>query len=46
MNHSALIEKYKTCKSSKEISVMQDTILKELEQSYQESREAQGGYTF
>lgn len=32
------LEKYKTCASAEEVAAMQDTILAELENSYEESR--------
>lgn len=34
----AYLEKYRTCKSSEEVAAMQDTILAELANSYEESR--------
>lgn len=37
-----LIDKYRTCNSAAEISAMQECVLKELEDSYKESREAHG----
>ncbi|GJE85691.1 ribosome biogenesis protein Tsr3 [Phanerochaete sordida] len=40
--NKTLIDKYRTCKSSAEVSEMQESILKELEDSYQHSRENQG----
>ncbi|EKM57940.1 uncharacterized protein PHACADRAFT_90952 [Phanerochaete carnosa HHB-10118-sp] len=40
--NGSLIDKYKTCKSSTEVSAMQENVLKELEDSYKHSREAQG----
>ncbi|KIJ58943.1 hypothetical protein HYDPIDRAFT_44229 [Hydnomerulius pinastri MD-312] len=36
------LEKYKTCKSSAEVSAMQDAIITELEESYEESRRDKG----
>jgi len=39
--NKSLIDKYTTCKSSTEVSAMQENILKELEDSYKHSREAQ-----
>ena len=38
----SLIDKYQTCNSSAEVSAMEESVLKELEDSYKESREAQG----
>ncbi|KAF8918585.1 DUF367-domain-containing protein [Mucidula mucida] len=40
--NKAYFEQYKTCKSSEEISAMQETIIAELEKSYEDSRREKG----
>lgn len=39
------LEKYKTCRSAGEVTVMQDAILAELENNYEESRKDKGWFT-